>query len=185
MVLWSIGGGLVRCWLYGLCSRLFRLYISLLSLCDSGCVIEEEPHTYTSYNKWSEEPCSLRKVMDQMAYRNEAEAGGCCDGGRGGGGVFVEAVFWGHLFLSLLGGICERGCGKEYMVTLGLLYLWYVRGCFVVAYLGCSSCGWILMVFLFVGGVRIRIRCRFGGCLCITCARYIAYHWLDTVGICS
>lgn len=31
--------------------------------------------------------------MDQMAYRNEAEAGGCCDCGGGGGGVFVEAVF--------------------------------------------------------------------------------------------
>ena len=48
------------------------------------------------------------------------------------------------------------------MVALGLLYLWYVRGYFGVFYLGCSSCGWILMVFLFVGGVRIRIRCRFG-----------------------
>lgn len=51
------------------------------------------------------------------------------------------------------------------MVILGLLYLWYVRGYFRVVYLSCSSCGWILMVFLFVGGVRIRIRCRLGGCL--------------------
>lgn len=66
------------------------------------------------------------------------------------------------------------------MLTLGLLYLWYVRGYFGVVYLSCSD--WMLMVFLFVGGVRIRIRCRFGGCLCITCARYIAYYWLDTVG---